>query len=407
MRSQAGTSQPKQQLRVCLATALFRPAVGGEERHAEVLGRGLSRAGHRVCVVTQRLPGTPRREVLDGLQIERAIRATARGPLFGLTYAASLGRFLLRHRRAFDIVQVTYLYWDAVVAAVLKPLLAARLVVRVVVAGPGGDVDRFRSMRLWPLIPGADRPTLDRLVTLVVRRGDAFTTHTAGGRKELLALGVAPARCHVVRNGIEIQRFAALPRPPARTGPRRLLCVARLAEQKGLDVLLRALPAVRTAAGPVGLTLLGEGPEEGRLRDLAATLGIADAVQFGGLVTDVLPHLAGADVFVLPSRFEGMPHALLEAMAAGLPIVATAVGANADFLEDSVNGLLVAPDDAAALAAAVARLLGDPPLAARLGAAARQAAVGRYSVESMLEQILAVYWQALTGPVAGGPGEIA
>ncbi len=319
--------------------------------------------------------------------------------MFGPSYLASLGRFLLRHRGAFDLVQATYLYWDAVAAALLKPLLGSRLVVRMVIAGPGGDLDRFQGMRLWPLTARYDRPTLDRLVAAVLRRADAFITLSVRGQLELERLGVPAARRHLVPNGIEVARFAAISPAPPPGGPLCLLSVARLAEQKGLDVLLRALPAVRAVIGPVTLTLLGEGPERSRLGTLAAELGLAEVVSFQGVVRDVRPFLAAAHAFVLPSRYEGIPLALLEAMAAGLPVVATAVDGNTDLIRDGVDGLLVPRDDPVALAQALVRILRDPDLAKRLGEEARRRARAGYTAEAMVERTLRVYREALAMPV--------
>jgi glycosyltransferase involved in cell wall biosynthesis len=205
----------------------------------------------------------------------------------------------------------------------------------------------------------------------------------------------------VVPNGIEVEHFAGNTAPTIREGARRLLCVARLVEQKGQDILLRALPAVRAAAGPIVLTLLGDGPERARLQSLAASLGIAEAVRFGGVVPDVAPYLAEATVFVLPSRYEGMPLALLEAMAAGVPVVASAVPGNRDVVQDGTDGILVPPGDPDALARGLVKILTNREMAARLAVAARVSVAARYSVESMAERTLGVY-RSVLGVAARG-----
>jgi len=384
-------------LRICLASALYPPAVGGEERHTELLAGALARAGHSVWVATQRLAGAPRAETRGDVRIERIVRPISAGPWFAPTYAATLGWFLLRHRRTYDILQATYLYWDAVAAALLKPLLRSRLVVRIVMGGPGGDIERFCGARFWPRTPRFDDATLRRLVALVIRRADAFIVLNAETRGELLGLGAPPEKCHVVPNGIEVERFARVATPPRQDGVRHLLCVARLTEQKGHDVLLRALPAIRAAAGPIVLTLLGEGPQRASLQSLAASLGVTEAVRFGGVVSDVIPYLAGASAFVLPSRYEGIPLALLEAMAAGVPVVASAVVGNRDVVRDGVDGILVRPEDPNALARGLVSILTNRETATRLAAAARVSVAARYSVASMLEQTLRVYRSALGG----------
>jgi glycosyltransferase involved in cell wall biosynthesis len=371
--------------------------VGGEERHTELLAEALARAGHSVWVATQGLAGAPRVEAKGKVRIERIVRPISAGPWFAPTYAATLGRFLLRHRRTYDILQATYLYWDAVAAALLKPLLRSRLVVRIVMGGPGGDIERFCGTRFWPRTPRFDDATLRRLVALVLRRADAFIVLNAETRAELLGLGAPPEKCHVVPNGIEVERFARVATPPRPDGVRHLVCVARLTEQKGHDVLLRALPAVRAAAGPIVLTLLGEGPQRASLQSLAASLGVTEAVRFGGVVPDVIPYLAGASAFVLPSRYEGIPLALLEAMAAGVPVVASAVVGNRDVVRDGVDGILVPPEDPDALARGLVSILTNRETATRLAAAARVSVAARYSVASMLERTLRVYRSALGG----------
>jgi glycosyltransferase involved in cell wall biosynthesis len=303
--------------------------------------------------------------------------------------------FLLRQRKRFDLIQTTYLYWETVVAALLKPLLTARLVVRIIIPGQEGDIDRFRALRLWPLSNAWRRMLLERLLALVLRRADAFVPQTLQGRDELIRLGVPMTRCHVVPNGVDVARFAATPRPPTQGEPRKIVCLARLVRQKGLDVLLEALPTIRAAVGPIVVTICGEGPEGPTLAALAERLGVGGEVCFAGAVEDVVPHLAPAELFVLPSRYEGMPFALLEAMAAGLPVVATAVPGNAFIVRDCVDGLLVPPEDPDALAAAIVRVLREPGLAIRLGAAARLRVASDFDAERMVDRTLTAYRDTL------------
>lgn len=391
-----GRERSARMLRICLAGSLFPPAMGGEERIADLLACGLAGAGHEVSVVTRRLPGASSVEVRKGVRVHRCIRPMSRGPLFGPTYAASLGAFLIR-RRDLDLVQTSYLYWDAVTAALLKPLLGIRLVVRVVVAGPGGDLDRFTGMRLWPVTARLDKRTLDGLVRQVFRRADAFVVLNEAIVRELAAHGIPRSRCHIVPNGIETGAYDGRASGGRAAGPWRIVSVGRLTAQKGQDLLLRALPRVRTAAGPLALTLVGDGPDRARLEALAATLGLGDAVRFTGQVENVRPILAEADLFVLASRFEGHPLALLEAMDAALPIVATAVAGNADTLRAG-EGLLVPPEDPEALAEAMASLLVDREGAAHLGVAASHGVVERYSVDAMIARTLEVYYAVCASP---------
>ena len=138
-------------LRVCLVAGQFPPTIGGEERHAKLLSSALVRCGHEVCVLTQSIVGEPSEETLEGVRVVRAIRFLRQRRLVGLSYAASVALFLLRTRKHFNIVQTTYLYWETVIAALLKPVLNGRLVVRIVISGAAGDIACFQALRLWPL----------------------------------------------------------------------------------------------------------------------------------------------------------------------------------------------------------------------------------------------------------------
>lgn len=182
--------------------------------------------------------------------------------------------------------------------------------------------------------------------------------------------GVPAERLTLVANGVCVDRFTS----PRRTAGRRIGTVGRLAREKNCPLLLRAVSAIPNAE----LVLVGDGPLRGELEREA------DArVQFLGQRADIAELLAGFDVFALSSSTEGMSIALLEAMAAACPIVVTAVGGNTELIQHEVTGLVVPPDDAAALRAAIERLLADRVLANRLGAAAREVARQRYSVTAM------------------------
>ena len=151
-----------------------------------------------------------------------------------------------------------------------------------------------------------------------------------------------------------------------------MLFVGRLVSQKALDVLIAALAKIEPGI-KWRLILVGDGPERAALAGDAARLGVADRIELRGWVAkDALPEIyRGADIFVLPSRDEGMPNALLEAMAAGLPVVATRIAGSAEVVIDQETGLLVAPEDTEALTAALLRLITSESERARFGTAGR------------------------------------
>jgi glycosyltransferase involved in cell wall biosynthesis len=175
----------------------------------------------------------------------------------------------------------------------------------------------------------------------------------------------------------------------------RVLAVSRLISRKGLDDLFRALVILKDDR--VMLTVQGWGRDGDRLRALAVNLGIDRQVTFAGFKPrDLLPAVyRAADIFVLPSHSESCAMALLEAMACGLPVVATAVGGTSELVQDGINGCLVPPESPEALAAALARLIADPALRRAMGARNSELVRESYTWPVMANRYLNVYQQAI------------
>lgn len=190
----------------------------------------------------------------------------------------------------------------------------------------------------------------------------------------------------VVLNGVDVDRFSAPPSPVRG----RVLFLGRLAPQKRPDVALRAFARLRELVPDATLDFVGDGSLRPELDRLAASLGVGDAVRFLGTRGDVPALLAGASCFVLTSDYEGCPLTVLEAMAAGVPVVATAVGGVPELVSER-TGVLVPAADIEATAHALAGVLGDEPSARRLGDAAREEARSRFSVDRMVAETLALY----------------
>ncbi|HWI61032.1 MAG TPA: glycosyltransferase family 4 protein [Symbiobacteriaceae bacterium] len=203
-------------------------------------------------------------------------------------------------------------------------------------------------------------------------------------KRSLVAQGADPGRVRVIPGGVDLSAFGA----PAPLVPGVLSALGRLQTEKGFDVLLRAMAELK---GEARLLLGGEGLLEAELPRLAAELGVADIVEFRGFVTDVPRFMAASGLFVLSSRSEGLGLVLVEAMAAGRPVVATRVGGVPEVVVDGETGLLVPPEDPGALAAAARRLLSDPALAARMGEAGRRRAQVVFSAGRMAELTAALY----------------
>lgn len=211
-------------------------------------------------------------------------------------------------------------------------------------------------------------------------------------------VGISRHKTLVVPNGIDVRNFEHLPtKQQARemlglSFDRMLIgTVARLDRVKRLDVLLQAMRSLRD----VQTVIVGYGPERAQLEAMSEQSGLASRVRFAGQQDNVRTWLAAMDMFVLSSDWEGMPNAVLEAMAAGLPVVATAVGGIPEAVVDGVTGLLVPPRDPTSLAEAITNLLHDPDLRHQMGQAGRERVVTQFNIATTVRCTEALYQQLL------------
>jgi glycosyltransferase involved in cell wall biosynthesis len=231
---------------------------------------------------------------------------------------------------------------------------------------------------------------------LLGRMLNLFTTATIANcqaaRQALLdAEHPRPESVLVLENGVDLDRFVNIPAPT-----QRATCVgavANLRVVKGLDVLINAAGRLRHDFPDVVFRIAGEGDQRAELESLIRRSALTDRFLLPGAQKDVPGFLASLDVAVLASRAEGMSNAVLEYMAAARPLVATAVGATPELIQDGVHGLLVAPGDPGVLADAIARLLCQRDLAIHLALNARQRAVEQYSRPAMVRRFEDFYTQ--------------
>jgi glycosyltransferase involved in cell wall biosynthesis len=228
---------------------------------------------------------------------------------------------------------------------------------------------------------------LKRLTSIAVTRHVGVGTRTSREIEQLLRLPAGAV--HTIHNGVPDEELEA-PERPFR-GP-VVGAVGRLEPQKGFDVFLQALRDVPRATA----VIVGDGEQRDELRALAERLGIADRVEWVGWRDDRRSYLPWFDVFVLPSRFEGFPLALLEALLARRAVVATDVGSVAEAVLHEQTGLLVPPDDSRALAGSIARLLEDDGLRERVGTAGRRLVQERFTASHMSRSFERLYKEILS-----------
>lgn len=197
----------------------------------------------------------------------------------------------------------------------------------------------------------------------------------------LAAAGVPRSRMEVVAPGVEPGEYE---RAEPHRGAPVIACIARLHREKNVALLIRAFARVHAEIPEARLVIFGDGPERGALERLAAALGLGSVVEFRGYVKDAGRRCGDFDILAVPSSREAFGIAALEAMACGVPVIATRVGGLPELVLDGETGLLVPPEDEKALAETLTGLLRDPERAARLGAAGRERALTRFTVAKML-----------------------
>jgi glycosyltransferase involved in cell wall biosynthesis len=351
------------------------------------VARALARRGTRVTVLTARRRGLPAQAVEDGVTVVRVPALRRRidrsSPVEMLSFLAGAAIPALRLGARFR-PQATCAFFG-IPSGPLALLLRRRYGIPYVVSLRGGDVPGFLPAEL-----GAYHALALPLIRLVWRHAAALVTN-GEGLARLAERAMPGAGVRIIPNGVDLDEFApGPPRPPALSdaaAPVRLLFVGRFAEQKGIPTLLEALARLRASgAPPVQLDLVGDGPRAAAWQAQAARLGLAGAVRLHGWAAraDLPAWYRQADLFVFPSVEEGMPNALLEALASGLPLVATDIPGNRALVRPGANGLLVPPGDPTALAAALDGLLRSAACRARLGQASRRLAA-RFDWDAVAE----------------------
>ena len=372
-------------LRICLVIGQL--GLGGAEKQVALLAEGLLRQGAEVTVAV--LTGEGPREaalVAAGVRVVHLGRNRPHASVARklLALPGVMLRLAWHLRRTRPQVVHAFLYHAYVLGAV-----AARLTrVPVFVAGRRGLAGPERDR--WYAV--AAHALASRTADLQVANAHAVAEYVHE------AEGAPDDRLEVIYNGLPPSAFASA--SPARLNTSRpvVLCVANLRRVKGHAELLEAVALLRDRGRPCTLALAGEGPERGALNRRASELGVD--VRLLGSRTDVDRLLARADAVVLPSLGEGMSNAVMEAMAAGKPVVATAVGGTPELLADG-RGLLVPPGDPVRLADALGAVLNDPERAALMGFEAREWSRRNLTADTMVQRHVALYRRLVDRRCAG------
>ena len=402
-------------LKLALVTRRYPPLVGGAEKVFSYLASALAAEGAIVTVLTSGIQG------MGPAQYEEAAseqvtggkesgQQTASNYLSVVRLESSPHRFwgtwlymrnLIRwfQKNPIDLAYVSMLKHDAFAVVGARRRRRFRVVLRPEGAGETGDL----AWQSWG--------NFGRAIGLRCRGADAFVAiscsierelrdawHSGTMRPSRLTRLLNPTqqepRIATIPNGVPVPDKAWQQRPDWRRSPRAIF-IGRLAPEKGLDTLIKAWPIVRASYPGASLTLIGEGPQRRRLEDqtiaLGLTVGPGGAVDLPGATVDTTLALRNTDLFILPSREEGMSIALLEAMALGVPLVASSIPGNQRLVSDFKCGRLFPSDDAVRLAQVIIEQWDDFDRAIHMGYAARDRVDREFSIEGIARQHLTLF----------------
>lgn len=376
-------------MKIALVTRRYPPLIGGAERILSYLAAALASEGAEVVVLTARSE-----QGLSGFEVGgdvgmgsfRVVRLRTSGVRFVGTwlYMRELSRWFARN--PVDLAYVSMLKHDAYVTVGEGQRQGFPVVLRPEGAGATGDL----AWQKWG--------RFGRQIGQKCRQADAFVAISPAVRAELETGGYDRSRIVDLPNGVPVPEIPWCPRDDSHS--LRAIFVGRLAPEKGLGALVDAWPIVLEERPGAKLTLVGEGPERSSLEGRIARLGLARSVELVGARADPSVLLRQADLFVLPSREEGMSIALLEAMALGIPSIASAIPGNLALLTDGVHGRVAPPDDPSSLARAILDHRADPA-AVSMASAARRRVIEHYSIAAVARGHLELFNRLVAGPRMG------
>jgi len=387
-------------LHIALVTNSYYPHIGGVEMAVQEMARELVKKGHRVTVITARNSlSAPAYEKVDGLPVHRV-------PMFmpGVAMHGGGRQYILAALKlvATPIIPASCLYTVARIFADDPPAL-------VNVHYIGGNalygilLSRFLRVPLVVNIHGEDiarDPVKSKLCRILVRfaLGQSQAVLCNSAYLQQLAVQIAPAISHkseVVGNGVRLEEFETV--EPYISNVPYIFWIGRFVHKKGFDRLIAAFAQVKPELGEAKLILAGDGPDRTDLQQIADNCGAGDHIGFKGYVNhhSAISLMKGAQIVVVPSRREPFGIVAVEAMAAGTPVIATAVGGLPDIISDGKNGILVPDGRPDEMAEAMQMLWQQPAIREKLAAEARRTVATRYTWSQVTQRMLTQYRNVL------------
>jgi len=399
-------------MKICIFTETYYPVMGGGETQAQLLAEGLIDRGHSVILLTRRSDASlEKHERYGELDVYR-LAPVGSGQLKKWGLILSGLPALIRLRDQYDLIFVSGYRIIGVTAAIIGKLLRKPVVLK---ADSQGEMsgDFFESgLKKFGI---SHKSLLFRLFldirNYILKKADAFSAISPEIASEFSSNGIPPKRIHLIPNSVDTNRFLTV-----ESGQKALLreklnlplsatiaiYTGRLVSYKGLPLLLRVWNEIRHKHEDVLLIMAGTGGLdihncEDELRAYVKSENIETQALFTGVVRNVPEYLQASDLFVFPTEDDAFPSSIVEAMACGLPVVATPVGAIKNIITDRETGLLIQPGNAEQLFQALNVMLSDKELASRFGIAASKSVRELYSTEIVTEKYITLFQSFISG----------
>lgn len=379
-------------MKILIINYEFPPVGGGGGTASYYLSSELVRLGYEVDVLTSRFKNLKEKETINGVTVYRVPVLRKRRDyctfIEMLTFIISSFFFLCRllKNKKYDLVQAFFSFPSGILGIISKKLFGIPYILSL----RGGDVPGANPYRYKTL-----HMILFPIQCQVWKSANAITA-LPGVVKQVSKLD-PNLNFQVIPNGVDIKKFKPL--SEKRTDIINILYVGRLIRRKGLKYLIQSMPTVISKTRiMLKLTIIGDGPIREKLETMVKKLIVEHVIDFQGFVSEkkLVERYQKADIFVLPSLFEGFGNVITEAMASGLPVIATRVGAIPEIVIDGETGFLVQSKDSVSLADAITKLVVDKNLRKKMGKAGRTRVEKLYSWSKIVEKYVATYLRCLS-----------
>ena len=391
------------QIRLCVVSPSFHPNLGGVGRQAVLLTSNLIEQGIKLFVLTRKMKDMPEFQLPSNIEVYQipALRPAVHNLedksflnlLTSLSFSLMLACKLFVMRKKYDIVHFHGASLPLIICLPLLKLLKKKVVAKVLASGLATEAGSLKGRYLF----------LGNMMTYILRKTDSFIAISQEIADGLKNDGIHQEKIKKITNFVDTIRF----HPVSSEEKHRLKnalsmdenivinFTGRIVERKGIDVFINAFARSKELLARCILVVIGSGPDEGGMKNLVLKIGIDNNARFLGHRSEVARHYQASDIFVFPSYAEGMPNSLLEAMACGLPVIASKIGGVVDVVEDGKSGILFEPGDVSGLASAMVKLLNDNELRLKLGAEARKRIVDGFSIDRIADEYIRLYERLL------------